>query len=297
VFKRVLLQDDLSSRGLSAPPGSSDGADENPEEADMKRIVVLALLATATAHTVHAGEIRTAESGFAVPVHPTSVDICKFGYFDVCSGWVYWWTGFNGVEWTDLEGMGRVPARVGVCFDLEECEGGCEGCRNLEAIVWAWRRFTPYGRIDVEIYSADENGCPLGGPIAGFYDYLLDMANAFHTFPFDGIELRSGECRFAALATVKTPAHSAPYSDANDYNREAPCEGQWRCAGHSYVYRSAIDYCAEYGHPAPLTVERDGACPPHDAFFSEWIVFAYVGCYGPTATEESTWSGMKKLYR
>ena len=259
----------------------------------MKKAMISLLLVLVLAGSSAADSPDNPEYGLTVPSGQTaSANECKLGYFNLCSGWVYWWTSFNGTAWADLQ----TPAKVGVCFDLDDCEDGCTNCKRLGGLLWAWNRFTCYGRIDVEIYCADESSCPVGSPLAGFYDYSVNLANAFQYFPLGDVELPCDGCKFVAIATVKTPGDCAPYSDANDRNRTAACESPWRCSGHSYVYRSAVDYCTVQGSPEPLTIEYDGACDD-DTFHSEFIVYAYVGCSGLLATEKNTWSELKKFYR
>ncbi len=259
----------------------------------MRKATISLFLVLVLAGPGLAGPLVNPEHGLTVPTGQTAEDECKLGYFNLCSGWVYWYTGYNGIDWLDLE----LPAQIGICFDLDDCADGCVDCHNLGGILWAWKRFSSYGRIDVEIYCADESGCPVGSPLAGFYEYHVDPANAFQYFAFGDLELPCDGCKFIAIATNKTPGHCAPYADANDRNRTNGCETEWRCSGHSYIYRSSIDYCQAKGSPEELTMEYEGACGSNNRFYSEWIAYAYVGCRGALATEKNTWSELKKLYR
>ena len=262
----------------------------------MRKAMTLLFLIPALAGTSSADPLSYhihAEYGLTAPTGQTAEDECKLGYFDICSGWVYWWAGYNGTPWIDLE----TPAKVGVCFDLSDCADGCEDCNSLGGILWAWNRLTCYGRIDVEFYCADETCCPVGSPLAGFYDYHVDPADPFQYFSLGDLELPCDDCKFVAIASVKTPRDCAPYCDANDHNRGSGCETEWRCSGHSYIYRSTLDYCQARGFPEPLTIDYEGACGGENRFYAEWIAYAYIGCSGALATEKNTWSELKKFYR
>ncbi|MCK4548237.1 MAG: hypothetical protein KAW17_12450, partial [Candidatus Eisenbacteria sp.] len=207
------------------------------------------------------------------------------------------WTGYNGTEWIDLEGQGLAPARIGVCYDLNDCDLPCGECQNLTGVWFAFSRLSEFGVVDLEIYCANENCCPVGAPLGGFYDYHVAKDQAWKYFPFDGLRLDCVDCKFIVMVTVKTPEHCVPLSDANDLNRLDGCEIEWRCAGHSYCYRSLVDYCDVYGYPGRMLVGYSGACPPDDGFHVEWLSHAYISCGGTTATEKTSWSEIKALYK
>jgi hypothetical protein len=263
----------------------------------MRTLWIAAVIVLGLAAPALAGDGRPMEAvTFSAPGSHAAAQGCRLGYFDLCSGWVSWWTGFNGTDWAALVESQLPPPRAGVCFDLGGCDDGCADCKSLDGVLWAWKRFSTYGRIDVEVYCADQSGCPVGQALGGFYDYHLDPSSAFQYFSFDGLDLPTESCKFAVIATMKTPGACAPYSDMNDANRYYECEGAWRCSGHSYIYRSAADYCST-GHPAALVVEREGACPGIGGFHAEFIVYAYLGCGPSVSTEKTSWSGVKKLFR
>lgn len=263
----------------------------------MKKVMISLVVVLALCGVSRAAEIVTPEAGFPERTPQISRDICALQYANFCSGWVYTWTGYKGAEFAELPFLQRPPAKIGVCFDLDDCSLGCENCVELEGLSWAWKRFTSYGRIDVEIYCADEDCCPVGPPVAGIYDFHVEEATAWQNLPFGALELPCETCKFIAMATVKTPADCVPYSDANDKNVDNGCEPAWRCSGHSFVYRCMTDYCGVLGTPDPLRLDAYGVCSPDDAFACEWICFAYISCEESVATEQSTWSQIKSFYR
>jgi len=92
---------------------------------------------------------------------------------------------------------------------------------------------------------------------------------------------------------------------------DAGCQLAWDCVAHSFNYSSAVSYCDVYGMPGPMWISGPYGCtnvpvvPPgcHDYYaygagmFTEWLIDAYIACLGPTATENSSWSEIKSLYR
>jgi len=258
----------------------------------MRTSLFTMVLVLALAGSVYAADIRHAESGFYDSLGRVAVANCDLSYHDICSAWVYTWTGYNDIPFAP-------GAKVGVCYDMTDCSLGCQECQNLEGVKMGWKRFTPYGRIDLEIFCAAQDCCPVGPPIGGVYNYHLDPFQSFQYIDFDGLPLHCVDCKFIVMATILTPQDCAPYSDANDKNVESGCEPQWRCAGHSYCYVNEIDYCYAHGYPGRMLVEDPDACPGTGlgGFYVEWLCFAYIDCRGPTATEERTWSEIKAFYR
>ena len=277
----------------------------------MKKILLSTLLVLAFAATSYAVPVRTAEMG-QVPAREYSPaqDVCYIGYYNMCSGWVFYWSGYCYCLWCDT---GLVP-KYGTCFDLADCP---EDCRHITDFWWGCKRFTTYGLVDVELLCADMHCCPCGPPLWGFYGYVPDFSTAWQHFiigemPLCECELAPCDGKFIVRITDwGCGIHTSPYSDINSANIDAACELDWRCSGHSYVYSNCVDYCAVYGMPGPMWVSGPGyGCtnypliPPgcHNysyptGFFTEWLIDVYISCLGPTATDASSWSEIKALYK
>ncbi|MCK4546119.1 MAG: hypothetical protein KAW17_01645 [Candidatus Eisenbacteria sp.] len=254
--------------------------------------------------------IRTAEQG-AVPQreYTPRQDQCFLSYYNFCSGWVFYWSGYCYGTFYDAPGL----PQFGTCFDLADCPGEC---RHLEDVWWAWRWWGPWHAIDIEIYCADNNSCPVGPPLAGFYSVWLGHYRPLAHFSFGGLELcpceEIGSGKFIVMLTyVQDYEDLCPYSDINSYNINEGCETDWRCTGHSYVYRNLIPYCDIYGMPGPMWVSgATYGCtnyppiPPgchnyiyNTGFFTEWLIDCYISCLGATETERESWGSVKRLFK
>jgi hypothetical protein len=275
-----------------------------------RRLLIPTLLVFLLAGMAGAVPFPTAEYG-TVPVREYSPaqDECYLGYYNICSGWVYYWTGYCYMMFCDAPN-----AMYGTCFDLQDCPGDC---RHLTDIWWAVKRFNSRGTVNVELYCASEYCCPIGPPLWGIYDYVANISTAWQHFVFDGLPLcvceDGGAGKFIFMVTdLAYGCTTAPYSDINHLNIEIGCETEWRCGGtHSFIYRNAVVYCDVYGQPGPMWVSGpDYGCtnfpaiPPgcHDyfyinGFFTEFLVDCYISCQGATETEDDSWGEVKRLYK
>jgi hypothetical protein len=226
-------------------------------------------------------------------------------YYNYCSGWMHPW------YWYCFSEFGFCDHRYGTCFDLADCP---EDCRILEDVWWACQAYGGYNYVDIEIYCADEDDCPLGPPLAGIYDYEVDDGGyPWEHVDFGGLPLCgcTGTSRFIVMI-VQDAGHIVwPYADLNYRNLDDGCESEWRCTGHSFVYQGTVSYCNAYGVPAPLWGSWAGAaCTEYPAvppschnyhydtgFYAEWLIDCYISCQGPTQTENRSWSEVKALYR
>jgi hypothetical protein len=267
--------------------------------------------------------LALASSGVAVPMYRAehnvvpmrqyapAQDTYVLSYYNFCSGWVYYWTGYCYQSWY-CPNMTN-PVQYGTVFDLADCPADC---RHLTDIWWAVRHYDGRAMVDVEIFCAGMSGCPIGPALAGVYQYRPSFFSTWLHFTFNDLELCPCEYAgrgFVFLVTDYTAGGwTVPYSDVNVLNIAGACETEWRCGpGHSYVFNNLVNYCDIYGMPGALWVSGPGyGCtnfpliPPgcHNyfyptGFFTEFLVDAYVACLGPTATEKNTWSEVKGLYR
>jgi hypothetical protein len=275
----------------------------------MRRIVLIAILAAFVGAESWAIPLEHFQLE-RIPDRPSAPrqDQCFLSYYNVCSGWMYYWVSYcQGVfHWAPA------PPRYGTVFDLSDCPSGC---RQLGEVWWAWHYYHLRSSVDIEIYCADELGCPLGSPIAGVYQY--QHSGTWQHVDFGGLPLCVCEDEGADSFVVMVTLHCGPsctvlpLSDAHPLNMQEGCETEWRCAGHSYCYRNVVSYCDVYGEPAPLWVSGVGfGCteyppvPPgcHNYFYNtgcsaEWLIDCYVSCEGATEAEKGSWSEIKALYR
>jgi hypothetical protein len=282
----------------------------------MKKILLCTVLILAFAAASYAVPVRTAEKGdVAQRTLSPAQDLCILSYYNFCSGWVFYWSGYCYGTFTEL----TVAPQYGTVFDLADCP---DDCRHLTEVWWAAKRFTGYGIADIEVFCASECGCPIGQPLAGVYGYSVGTVGAWKQFVFPELplcpcELTSGKflVRVTDQGTLENPldfgSHFSPYSDIESLNIDAGCQLDWDCVGHSFCFRSAVSYCDQYGVPGPMWVSGPYGCyniptvPPgcHDylgygaGMFTEWLMDAYIACLGPTATEKGSWSDIKALYK
>jgi hypothetical protein len=279
---------------------------------EMKKILLSTILILAFAVTAYAVPVRTAEKGvIEQKSYSPAQETCYMGYYNFCSGWVFYWSGYCYGDWATVVD----PPQYGTVFDLGDCPNNC---RHMTHFYWGCKRFTMYGNVDVEVFCASDCGCPLGEPLVGFYGYNPDITTAWQLFIVDELALCpcDSEFGFADKFVVLITdhgfgAHSTPYSDIEVYNIDAGCQVDWDCVGHSFHYSSAISYCDVYGMPGPFWVSGPYGCtnvptvPPgcHDYYgygagmFTELLIDVYVACLGPTATDNTSWSEIKSLYR
>jgi hypothetical protein len=283
----------------------------------------LAVLAALLGLAGSAGAIPVGEAEYgAVPIrdYRHTDEQCRLAYYNICSGWQSYRVTycFGAFDYAPL------PVKYGTCFVLSDCPGEC---RHLEDVWWACKHFCYWGSVDVEIFCADEQACPLGPPLAGIYGAWLSSSPWQH-FTFGSVALcpceDTGTGKFIVMITEYPESYHggrcfAPYTDINLRNIIDGCETEWRCEGHSYVYRNAVSYCDLYGAPGALWVscgipgrppcpgQACTECPAipvgcfnywsDTGFYAEWLIDCYVACQGPTRVEKETWSSVKGLYR
>ncbi len=277
----------------------------------VRKLLMFTALALLLTSAVYAIPIQTAEYG-AVPVREFSPaqDQCHLSYYNFCSGWLFFWSGYCYGTFID-----QALVQMGTCFDLSDCPGDC---RHLDYVYWGLKCFNGRGYANIEIYCADEQCCPVGAPLAGIYGYNVYSSTPWHRFDFGQVPLcpceELGFSKFIVMLIAETGLemqHWTVSSDINSWNIDAGCETAWRCSGHSYVYQNAVSYCDIYGTPGPMWVTGAGygctnypAIPPgchnylhNTGFHTEFLVDVYISCLGATETEGTSWGEVKRLYR
>jgi hypothetical protein len=279
----------------------------------MKKILLCAFLVLAFAATSFAIPARTQEFQAEKEIRAAEED-CWLYYYNRCTTWMWGWGGYCYFGWIDAGLMGMNPS-YGTCFNLMDCDWGC---RNLTQICWGAFLATEYGINDVEIYCANDCCAPIGEPLAGVYGIVADQTTYWHYVDFGSLELCPCEepgffGKFIVMVTDRNPLSdcNVPLTENFAQDMAAGCM-VWDCFDeHSFVFVNGYDYVLNYGMPCPLWVSGPGygcynfpAIPPgcHNYFYStggpnEWLIDAYITCLGPTATESSSWSEIKSLYK
>jgi hypothetical protein len=258
----------------------------------MKKILFSTILILAFAATSYAIPATRTAVQLEQSEYTAAQEICHLAYYNYCSGWVWHFSGWG------------TPAKVGVCFDLNDCIC-CETCRDLGMTRFYWYRVTPYGYADMEVFCADDYCCPVGGPLAGYYHVWLDpsLATWWVYSDFSGVSLANcPNCRFILMGTFDG-AHTDIFTDADPLNFDAGCSTPplWNCTPHSYIYLDVHDYCAEFGSPAAFFMtDSRSDCPTYYGYvgyFADFLCWADITCTGPSATDQNSWSEIKALYR
>jgi len=267
----------------------------------MKRTIMLSVLIVMLSSVAGAVPVKTAEYGQVTPrSFSPAQDQCVLMYHNFCSHWVYYWSG----GWPD--------AKVGVCFDLNDCDcsQASDLCRALGVGYWGMRRMSVWGWADFDIYCADVNCCPCGPPLASAR--AVPIMSLWTGVNWSGVNLNSCEpgcvpSRFISMCTVTSPNDNAPYHDADNLNWDRGCGDTWTCIPHSYVYLAYdtdddvwIDYCAETGYPGNMFyADSRSYCQTQFGvgFYHNWLVYMYIDCTGASATEGHSWSEIKALYK
>jgi hypothetical protein len=264
---------------------------------EMKKILLSTVLILAFAASSYAVPVKTAMEVGDLD-YPSRQDVCALAYYNVCSGWIWYWTG-----WTP-------GAQLGTCFDLTDCADCSEPCHDLAEIVWLPYPITTYGHVDVEVFCGDDVCCPIGDPLGGWYNFPIDQdwANRYHFVFSPPLDVSGCDPTMIVMVTLLEPDLTAPVSSSDQLNWHPPdgsdpCATEWTCEPHSYIYRDALDYCFEYGAPVGwiVTGYPESDCEDHggpaDAFYVNLFLYIYLGCEGATATEDATWSEIKALYK
>jgi hypothetical protein len=224
---------------------------------------------------------------------------CHIEYYDLCSSWVWYWTGYCNGAFAD-----NLPVKYGMWFSPADCGSFCYSFSDL---WWATKSFSSYGKIDIELYEATESGGPLGSPLVAVYGYVPDPRTPWqHISPYFGC-LPPG--RWCAVFTDWTAGvATAPYTECVPMNVATGC-ADWRCTGHSFILKNVIDYMAYYGVGAPLWMNNaEAGCSlpsGHDVpagchesgTYVEFLVDCDLYCFGPSPAEGTSWSGIKAMYR
>jgi hypothetical protein len=240
--------------------------------ATLAALAILALAAGATYADIKSVPRMAIED--AVTPHATggATGACSIVYYNLCR-WLYLYGFHQGDE-------------AGVLFDLPlDCgKQAGETCMNT-GFWWYWR-FTAPNRtfIDYSLYGVDAQGCKQGTPL-GTLTHMSPTERWNHypglggPFAFDRVAIIVSYDGALAMPRVTTDNNVTNMGDPTNCPGYVP-----HTVGHSVFWRyQGNTYCPPVGFadalgPVELIMEASFSCEP-------------------VATEDESWSGVKRLFR
>ena len=199
---------------------------------------------------------------------------CLIRYFNVCSGWMWCWSGFEEDD------------RLGLVVD--GCCGGNHAQSLLETAVFccsgSWPNYGYTGTISV--HEVDDNDCPIGPPLASqaFLPVQGNMVQHWNNLSVGN--------RFAVVVTTSNNYGDYPNSAlfGTDHPAAGP-SGPIACGACFMPDRPtrSFSFGSESSPICPGAPFFDGVCD------AELIWHVLLMC--PVAVEHSSWSSIKALYR
>jgi|RhiMethySRZTD1v2_1073278.scaffolds.fasta_scaffold00452_19 hypothetical protein len=201
---------------------------------------------------------------------------CRVNYYNICTGWVWCWSGFG-----DNFRLGLV---------VNSCCGAGESAALLQSQHFLCSPAPPsYGFTGtIAVHSVDANDCPVGAPIAS-QPYLPN----YIVFPFSvvnwgGVPVPN---KFAiVVTTAEDLGISSPAQFGTDHPAAGPT-GPVSCGtcfpsnrpNHSFGYGTAASPVC------PGSTFNDGICNAQ--------LFWDIDLVCAVSVEESSWGSIKGLYR
>ena len=206
---------------------------------------------------------------------------CRLQYYNICTGWVWCWSGFG-------EG-----SKIGQVFDSSVCGPPGEISVLLQSIHFLCSGApSGYGFTGtIAVYSVDANNCPVGAPIVS-QPYLP----AYVTFPFStvawgGVPIPN---KFAIVVTTSDDLGiSNPAQFGTDHPAAGPT-GPVACGTCFPANRPIRSY--SYGSVdspiCPGSLFNDGICNAELFWIADVI---YI--FDDISVESKSWGAIKGLYR
>jgi hypothetical protein len=202
---------------------------------------------------------------------------CRVNYYNICTGWVWCWSGFGD------------DFRLGLVVD--SCCGAGEQASLLQTSHFLC---TPapsgYGFTGtIAVHNVDANNCPVGAPIAS-QPYLPNYV----TFPFSVVAWASVPVpsKFAVVVTTAQDLFENPAAFGTDHPAAGPT-GPVACGTCYPANRpnNSFGYGTAASPVCPGSTFNDGIC--NAQLF--WDID--LACGGPVSVEQTSWGSIKGLYR
>jgi len=204
---------------------------------------------------------------------------CQVQYFNICTGWVWCWSGF---------GPG---GKIGQVFN--SCAPPGESFELLQSAHFLCTGAPAnYGFTGtIAVHAVDANNCPVGAPIAS-HPYLP----AYLVFPFSVIYWGGVSCpsKFAIVITTAEDLQIAsPAAFGTDHPANGPT-GPIACGTCFPANRPtrSFYYGNDYTPLCPGQEFNDGIC--NAELF--WIADIFY-IFDPVSVQSSSWGKIKSLYR
>ena len=189
---------------------------------------------------------------------------CSVGYYNICTGWIWIWSGF-----ADGEVLGTI---------YEGCCGSCGALTGTYLYYWtgapAGRGFTGTHAI----YAVDPDDCPVGAALSS---QPWMPSSGWNLTLWSGVPVPS---RFLIMATIQDDLGFAT-------SVALPSDGPSACGVCYPTTRTTNSYL--FGHEdsplCPGSPLHDGHC------YVEWLGNALMSCVD--SIEEKSWGAIKNLYR
>jgi hypothetical protein len=200
---------------------------------------------------------------------------CRVNYYNICTGWVWCWSGFGA------------GGRIGLVVD--SCCGAGESAALLQTQHFMCTSApSGYGFTGtIAVHSVDANNCPVGAPIAS-QPYLPAGNPQFQVVAWGGVPVPN---KFAVVVTVaENLGIPNPVAFGTDHPAAGPT-GPVACGtcypsnrpNHSFAYGTVAS-------PAcPGSTFNDGICNAQ--------LFWDIDLVCAVSVEESSWGSIKGLYR
>jgi len=200
---------------------------------------------------------------------------CRVNYYNICTGWVWCWSGFGD------------DARIGLV--VNSCCGAGESAALLQSIHFLCTAApSGYGFTGtIAVHNADANNCPVGAAIAS-QPYLPNYVTfPFQTVSWGGVPVPN---KFIILATLNEAGFASPAAFGTDHPAAGPT-GPVACGTCYPTNRTnrTFVYGTTSSPSCPGSAINDGIC---DAQFFWDIDLACA-----VSVEESSWGSIKGLYR
>ncbi|MGH2569681.1 MAG: hypothetical protein ACRDGR_00555 [bacterium] len=198
---------------------------------------------------------------------------CLVDYFDVCTGWVWVWSGWRPEE------------RIGVCFS-SCCPAPLSAAGDTSYVYFYSGAPAGYGFTGtVDVFAVDADCCPVGVPLStqpllptsGWNSVVLGHVSVPPEFAVTFTFGSAANLPIAVVTDHPAQGPTGPPACGTCYPPTRPTRSFWWGTATS-------PFC-------PGSVLNDGFCN------AEFLWEVGLHCEAPVALESKTWGGIKGLYR